>query len=311
MGTNPAGPSAFRTASGDLRAPWRVAIFGTALVACGVAVSVIGFSIAASTRLIGWARIARLPLDQIAITGSVIAATWFTGRLVHGDRHRVWDRIGFGREAWRARALVLGASVGALAIAVPSLLMLAFGGMRIESAVAADSPAVAAWAAFALLLPAAVTEEVLIRGYLFSACRDGMGTSRAIIVTSVLFGLAHLANPEPTVVSMIAVTFAGLFLAVVRVSTGSLVAACTAHLAFNLTQVVALHAPVSGLALETPGYRTVSVGPDWLTGGAWGPEGGAGVIAALALASFIVWNRMPAPHEPTTPTPTPLPAATP
>jgi len=307
VGTTPVGPGAFRTASGDLRAPWRVAVFGMALVACGAAVSAIGFSIAASTRLIGLARIARLPLDQVAIAGSVIAATWLTGRLVHGDGHRVWDRVGFGREAWRARPMLLGASVGALAIAVPSLLMLAFGGMRIESAAAADSPAVAAWAAFALLLPAAVTEEVLVRGYLFSACRDGMGTARAIMVTSALFGLAHLANPEPTVISMIAVTFAGLFLAVVRVTTGSLVAACTAHLAFNLTQVVALHAPVSGLALETPGYRTVPVGPDWLTGGAWGPEGGAGVIAALALASFIIWNRSPVAHEPTTPTP----AATP
>ncbi|MBV9879811.1 MAG: hypothetical protein JO180_04905, partial [Gemmatirosa sp.] len=37
----------------------------------------------------------------------------------------------------------------------------------------------------------------------------------------------------------------------------------------------------------TPGYRTVDAGPDWLTGGPWGPEGGlaagAGMLAALAL----------------------------
>jgi membrane protease YdiL (CAAX protease family) len=286
-------PTVFRNATGAIRSPWRVAVFGVMVGACAIGVSGIVYPIAASTPVVAWSRVLRVPLDQLAIAGSVLLATWLTGWMVHGDGRQVWSLIGFGRDAWRPRTVILGAVAGALAIGVPTLAMIAGGAMRIEPAGATDSPALAAWAAFALLLPAAISEEVMIRGYLLSACRDGLGTWAAVGVTSVLFGLAHLANPEPTALSVVAVMWAGVFMAVVRVSTGSLVAACAAHLAFNLTQAVVFHAPVSGLALGTPGYRTVSAGPDWLTGGAWGPEGGAAVIAALAVATFLFGRRMP------------------
>jgi hypothetical protein len=47
-----------------------------------------------------------------------------------------------------------------------------------------------------------------------------------------------------------------------------------------------LHVPVSGLPFATPGYRAVITGPDWLTGGSWGPEGG--VLAAFVLGGAAV-----------------------
>ena len=282
------GAVLFRTPAGDLRAPWRIALFGVVLAVVGVAVTAIGFSVASATPLTGWARQARLPLDQFAITLSVLVATWVTGRMGDGGTGAVWTRVGLGRAAWRIRPVALCAVIGALVVALPTLAMVTGGAIRFEPATATDSAFTTAWAAFALMLPAAVSEEALVRGYVFTACRDGMGTSGAVIVTSVAFGLAHLANPDPTALSLVAVACAGGFLAIVRVVTGSLVAAIAAHLAFNLTQSVALHAPVSGVALQTPGYRAAAVGPDWLTGGPWGPEGGVGVIVALALASFLL-----------------------
>jgi hypothetical protein len=45
-----------------------------------------------------------------------------------------------------------------------------------------------------------------------------------------------------------------------------------------------LHAAVSGLPFATPDYRVVDAGPDWLTGGAWGPEGGIGAAGGMLLA---------------------------
>jgi len=48
---------------------------------------------------------------------------------------------------------------------------------------------------------------------------------------------------------------------------------------------VLFHTAVSGLPLEAPDYRVVDAGPDWITGGPWGPEGGAagglGMLGAL------------------------------
>jgi hypothetical protein len=89
------------------------------------------------------------------------------------------------------------------------------------------------------------------------------------------------------------VALAGVFLATVRLSTGSLWAATVAHLVWNLVQAVVLHAPVSGLPLPTPVYRLVDHGPEWLTGGAWGPEGGLAAAAGMLVATFLLLRSEP------------------
>jgi membrane protease YdiL (CAAX protease family) len=288
----------FRTESGEPRAPWRVLGFGIFLFAAMFFVAQAGAAIGGVVPLAGWARSARLSLDVTETAIAVLLATWAAGRAVHGEHHDVWRIVGLDPVAWRPRVVFSGLALGALVLAVPVLLMVPFGAMHFESAQAVESTTAIVWSAFALMLPAAVWEEVLMRGYVFAACRDGAGTISAVAITSVGFGLAHVANPDPSVVAIVAVTGAGVFLAIVRVVTGSLVAAIAAHLAFNLMQVVVLHAPVSGIAVQTPAYRMVSVGPDWLTGGAWGPEGGVAVMASLALASFLLlrYVRVPPPE---------------
>ena len=52
------------------------------------------------------------------------------------------------------------------------------------------------------------------------------------------------------------------------------------HLGWNWT-LAALDAPVSGLELHVPLIDYYPGGPAWLTGGAFGPEGG--VLGTLAL----------------------------
>jgi len=289
------GAGFFRTETGNLRAPWRVLAFGTFLFAAMFLVAQIGAAVGTVLPLERWAREARISLDVTETAIAVVLATWVTGRAVSGEDHRVWDATGLGRFAWRPRVVFLGLAIGALVVAVPTLLMVPLGAMRFEAAQAADAPLAIAWSGLALMAPAAVWEEMLMRGYVFSACRDGAGTVAAVAITSIGFGLAHVANPDPSIIAIVAVTLAGVFLAIVRVVTGSLVAAIAAHLAFNVMQALVLHAPVSGIALQTPSYRMASVGPAWLTGGSWGPEGGVAVIISLTLASFLLltYHRRP------------------
>ena len=139
----------------------------------------------------------------------------------------------------------------------------------------------------AFLLPAALAEELVSRGYLLTAIRDGVGAWIAAAVTSLLFGLAHLVNPGVTVESFVNVTLAGLFLAAVRIVFDSLYAAWAAHAAWNWIMAVPFHAAVSGISFDAPDYRTISHGPAWATGGTWGPEGGVaaavGMLAGLLL----------------------------
>lgn len=279
--------SVFRTDNGDVRSPWRVAVFGAAFAVSSFGFIGVGLSVVSATPLAGWARTARIPLDQIATVASLVFATWLTGRLAHGDGESVWSRAGLGPGAWKPRPAFVALATGALVILVPSLALVATGGAQFVASAGTDSAAFVAWAAFALLLPAAVGEELIFRGYVFDACATGLGARGAVAATSLAFALAHLFNPDPTVASVTAVACAGIFLAIVRLTTGSLVAASAAHLGINYAQAVGLHATVSGLALQTPGYRYVPTGAAWLTGGAWGPEGGAGVVVALAVASFL------------------------
>ncbi len=139
------------------------------------------------------------------------------------------------------------------------------------------------------LAPPALAEELLFRGYIFSVLRRVWGWRATLAVTSVAFGLLHLLNPGATLLSLTLVMLAGVFLGGIVVVTGSLYASWMAHFAWNWTQAVLFHTAVSGIVrypIEFPGYRFIDSGPAWLTGGAWGPEGGAaagvGMLGGLA-----------------------------
>jgi hypothetical protein len=55
---------------------------------------------------------------------------------------------------------------------------------------------------------------------------------------------------------------------------------------------VVLHAAVSGEDLPGGDYRVIDGGPDWATGGAWGPEGGLGAVAGMLVAAAILGRRL-------------------
>ncbi len=136
-----------------------------------------------------------------------------------------------------------------------------------------------------LLGPAALWEELVFRGYLYAVAHEAGGRTIARWSSSVAFGAVHLMNPGANVRTTLVVVLAGVCLCLVRERTDSLPAAWTAHLAWNWVMAAILHVPVSGLPFATPGYRAVVSGPDWISGGAWGPEGG--LVAMLVLGGGL------------------------
>ena len=223
----------------------------------------------------------------------LLAGTWF---MLHVIDKRPWSYVWLGRESLRARALALGFAIGCGAIALPILGLIGVHWLREQPA------APASWWGAAIrvtvfLVPAALLEELLTRGYLLAVLRDAWGWSWAILATSVGFGLLHLWNPEGVSAESIGlVTLAGIFLAGVVYATRSLYAAWLAHFAWNWTMAVLFHTAVSGIPMESPRYRYVDAGPDWATGGEWGPEGG--LPAGLGMAAGIVYLFARRKHEP-------------
>ena len=272
------------TRNGAVRAPWRVVIFaGVVVVSYLVCAGVFGPLIASAFRLIGLAGVSIEPLVSAI---ALLIATWLC--LTAIDKRPMSD-VWLDANAARPALVLMGFVIGALAIGLPIIALIGTGWLR-EMASAPGSWWGATIRVSVLLIPAALSEELMFRGYLLSVLRGSWGWPWAIAATSVCFGLLHLANPGANVGSLSMVTLAGFFLASVVYRTRSLYAAWAAHFAWNWVMAAIFHASVSGLPLESPSYRYVDAGPDWATGGQWGPEGGipaaVGMAAGIALLVF-------------------------
>ena len=224
--------------------------------------------------------------SQWLTLASVVGAHWTMLRV---DRQS-WSFVGLGRDAASPPLLINGALLGAATIGTASVALLATHMLRIEPTQAGNWFGAAGRSA-ATLLPAAFFEELFIRGFAFAVLRRAGGWRLALIVTSVVFGLLHAWNPGADAESILAVIVAGFFLGAILLATGSLYAAGAAHFAWNWVMAGALHIAVSGIASSDADYRTVETGPDWLTGGPWGPEGGLAAVAAMFVAIFYLYGR--------------------
>ncbi len=139
--------------------------------------------------------------------------------------------------------------------------------------------------ALLILLPGAFAEELIFRGLPLVALDRTVGRGLAIGITSLLFALAHGTNPSVTTLSIGNICVAGVLLGVVFFAPGGLWTATGLHLGWNWG-LAALDAPVSGINLRIPLIDYHPGQPGWLTGGAFGPEGG--VLATLVLAAATI-----------------------
>lgn len=130
-------------------------------------------------------------------------------------------------------------------------------------------------------------EELLFRGILFRWLEEFGGSWFALALTSALFGLAHMFNPNATALSSFAIALeAGVLLGGAYMLTRSLWMAIGLHAAWNFTQGWIFDVPVSGTDQDGLVEASLS-GPELLSGGAFGLE--ASLIAmVLATATGAV-----------------------
>jgi membrane protease YdiL (CAAX protease family) len=199
---------------------------------------------------------------------------------------RTWADLRWFVPGGRGKRFGQGMLVGiaAASCAMVMAVVVASAGWTIGEGSFLDWIRAASLTGAALSLPA-LSEEVMFRGLPLVLLAGVLGRWQAVVFTSVLFGLAHLWNPEATLLGLANITLAGILLGTVFFSPGGLWAAWGAHLGWNLS-LAALGAPVSGLPLAIPLLEYRSGGPAWLSGGAFGPEGG--ILASVATISAIL-----------------------
>jgi len=139
-------------------------------------------------------------------------------------------------------------------------------------------------------------EEIAFRGYILQNLRQDWGTLVALLASSFLFALLHGLNPHFTPLALVGIALAGVFMAYGYLLSGSLWLPIAFHFAWNFAQGPLFSLPVSGLASEGLLLLERGDSPSFITGGAFGPEGGVlGVIALLLglLLLWVWWRRVP------------------
>lgn len=156
------------------------------------------------------------------------------------------------------------------------------------------------------LTSVALSEEVLFRAGLFQQIESYWGSYPALIISSLFFGLAHLGNPESTLFGSLAISLeAGLLLGAAYMLTRKIWLVTGLHLTWNFFQGPVFGCIISGSSSTQTGLiRPEISGPDLLTGGGFGPEGGlvAVLLATSAGVYFLIrahqtGNVLPGPKK--------------
>ncbi|TFG45365.1 MAG: CPBP family intramembrane metalloprotease [Gemmatimonadales bacterium] len=218
--------------------------------------------------------------------GLIIGFGFATYHLGHRVLGRTWEDLRWDGQPRRGRWFGQGMVLGLLAAALAMVMGLAvagaswtmgegtlFGWFRSATLTAA-----------ALSLPA-LSEEIMFRGLPLVLLAGVIGRWQAVVATSLLFGLSHFGNPDATLLGLVNISLAGVLLGAVFFTPGGIWAAWGAHLGWNLS-LAALGAPVSGLPLAIPLLEYQPGGPAWVSGGAFGPEGG--ILASVATIGAII-----------------------
>lgn len=131
-------------------------------------------------------------------------------------------------------------------------------------------------------------EEILVRGIVLKALERPTGSLRAVLLSSLLFGLAHLPNDGATLLSTLNATVAGVMFGTAFVATQSLWLCIALHLGWNFTAGYVFSATVSGHEEQAGLFFGRLHGANWLTGGAFGIEGSVVTLMALALGTSVL-----------------------
>ena len=142
--------------------------------------------------------------------------------------------------------------------------------------------------ALALSIPSAIVEEIVFRGVIFRITEERLGTIWALMISSSIFGFAHLANPNGTLLSAIAITIeAGVLLGAAYIYSRNLWLPIFIHFAWNFSEGGIYGTSISGQELLKSLITCKINGSELLTGGAFGPENSLQAIFLGLIAGLL------------------------
>jgi hypothetical protein len=144
-------------------------------------------------------------------------------------------------------------------------------------------------------------EEALTRGWLLPVIGARYRPLLGIIISSLVFATLHSLNPNLSPIAVLNLALFGLFAALFALYEGGLWGIFSIHTVWNWAQGNLYGFEVSGMsAAGVTLFNLMETGPDVVTGGAFGPEGGLSVTVVLVISCALVWvagKRRTSPEE--------------
>ncbi len=192
------------------------------------------------------------------------------------------------------RGIAVGAAVGAGLIALAALVLFATGVYEVTEYRGLQS---GLFGVGGFIVVAAVLEELVYRGVLFRTLEHAWGTGIALGLQSLMFGIGHLENLDAdagaadVVTTVVSVTLLGALWTLIFVYSRNLWVAAANHAAWNFA-IILTGVPLSGLGdwVSLAPIASEYRGPDWLTGGVFGPEGSVITMVLVCAGVVVSWR---------------------
>jgi uncharacterized protein len=218
---------------------------------------------------------------------AAVLATLLAGRMLEG---RIPDA---GLRVHPRRALssiASGAAIAAIAVGAGHALILLSSGLSLEG-----GRGLAAADTLLVVLPAALHEELLFRGWAFQKLAR-WSAPLAVAGGAVLFGILHAGNPDIGWLGLANITVAGVMLSLAFLAFRNLWAPIALHYSWNVFSGPVLGYEVSGWRPSATLFSQSDPGPAFLTGGNFGIEGSIWMIVVqvpivIALALKVASHR--------------------
>lgn len=274
-----------------LRAVWR--LLGQVLIML-LSLAVLGWLGNYLLSLLADISFAGLLMFSALITSLAITFSVFVARRIL-DR-RTFTSLGLLANRQAILDLLFGFALTGLMVGLIYLVEWAFGWLEVESfAWQAESGGTIAASILVIVVVfflGSWQEELLGRGYWLQNLSDGLNRSLGVLLSSAIFALAHLFNPNLSWLSFLGLFLSGLFLAYGYLRTEQLWLPIGLHIGWNFFEGTIFGFPVSGQYFYQLIRQTAS-GPELITGGAFGPEAGLILLPALLLGTAgIYWYTM-------------------
>lgn len=223
-----------------LRAGWRLLLQTLLMLVFGTIIGAIALALGILDLDSIWGQI----LNFIIITGSVYVARRWRDK-------RSFESLGLKLDKHTLLDLLAGIGITFVQMGFIYILMLGLGWLTFEGFAWEFDPinvvVTGVISFFVIFIFVGWNEELLSRGYLLQTIASGLNLFWGVIISSAVFGLLHLGNPNAAWVSAAGIFFAGVYLAYGFIRTKQLWLPIGLHIGWNFFEGVVFGFPGLGI----------------------------------------------------------------